>query len=49
MDNNNINPKLKKLTERLNGKWRVKRQGIDSEAEYKSMKGGLNNTIKKVH
>ena len=41
MDNNSINPKLKELTERLSGKWRVKGQGIDGEAEYKSMKGGF--------
>ncbi|HMI04646.1 MAG TPA: lipocalin family protein [Pedobacter sp.] len=41
MDNNNINPKLKELTERLSGKWQVKGQEIDGEAEYKSMKGGF--------
>jgi hypothetical protein len=41
MDNNETNPKLKELTERLSGKWQVKGQGIDGEAEFKSMKRGF--------
>ncbi len=35
------NSKLIELTERLNGKWRVKGPDIDGEAEYRSVRGGL--------
>ena len=33
--------KLVELTERLSGRWRVTGAGIDGEAEYKSLRGGL--------
>jgi hypothetical protein len=35
------NPKLAELTGRLSGRWRVNGSGIDGEAEYKSLRGGL--------
>lgn len=40
MDNSNINPKLKELTRRLSGRWRVKGRGITGEAEYVPVKDG---------
>lgn len=36
-----LNDKLKELTKRLSGEWRVTGQDIDGKAEYRSMKGGF--------